>query len=157
MRITALPSAALLVFTSISLAAHADTLVVTGQGNTYTYTLPSAPTPDASQPGLYFTTVPTTSSSTYTQLGFGSPAYFADLGLIDPAGFQIGFSGPQLYTGTEAAPVLLEGTFSLINEADGSSYTAVIAPTVTPEPSSVLLLGTGLAGIVTTYRRGRSA
>lgn len=147
---------ALLAVSLLSASAQADTLVVSGEGSTYTFTLPASPTVNTSNLGDFFTTFPTSSDNVSNELGFGSATYAEDLGFIENSAVSvIGFSGPQLYSGSEAAPTLLTGTFALIDQTDGESYTATITSSVSPEPSSFLLLGTGLAGLTAIYRRKR--
>ena len=54
--------------------------------------------------------------------------------------------GPQLFSGTDANPMFLLGTFQLSDSPDLSTddYTLSISQVAaTPEPSSLLLLGTG--------------
>ena len=55
------------------------------------------------------------------------------------------FTGAQLYSGPESNPTLLPGTYNVNTEPGGSLATLVL--TLTPEPSSLLLLLTGLTAV----------
>ena len=54
--------------------------------------------------------------------------------------------GQTLYTGPESAPTFLTGDFAFPVDGDGSV-------TITPEPSSFVLLGSGLVGALGLMRR----
>jgi len=66
--------------------------------------------------------------------GLGIDVFYADLQL----------RGPQLFTGPDSAPVLATGAFNLSN---GTRVTVTSQFTSVPEPSTLLLFGTGLVGL----------
>jgi hypothetical protein len=166
-------SAAALCLSFSSVAAHADTLnfnVATGglfSSNSFsldTSTLPSSFTANS----IIYNNVQVTHNGVTTSdtVGF---AYFDGLseaavgsgilsfgdGLIQSSTDFISadfFSNQSLFTGSTATPTFNLGTFlgtaSHLTISDASPATAV-----TPEPSSILLLATGMMGIAFLYRR----
>lgn len=158
-------------------AACADTFTITGNGQIISWDLPDSPTPGSSQNnfGFVFDSALMTINGVprLTGVGFGSNIQ-PDLFLGDNVSVSVPneidggdpsygfFFGPQLFTGTEANPTFRLGTFTLTNFEDPSSggtpggvYSLTIAPsaTVTPEPSGILLLSTGLLGTAGLLRR----
>jgi PEP-CTERM motif len=136
--------------------AKADTFTYTFGGNTFVWQLPASPTIGAGdyETGHYFDTfdVP------YTENGVaqapGAILFFSSPG----GGFEgLGLNtfGPQLYSGTEQAPTFIPGTYHLNNGSlTGPLDTLVISsPVSSPEPSSLMLIGSGLLSLLGLARK----
>lgn len=164
-------------------AAHADTVddfLVTGHGLTLEFSLPANPTPDGKTPHANFylgdisfteNGVSMTAANVYfytKPLGGGFDLEYADGTPID----DLSFFGRKLFTGGVGNPTFKLGDFKLHRgdcvataddaEEDAESgcqggYRLTVSPgspsSVTPEPSSLLLLGTGALGTLAGIRR----
>jgi hypothetical protein len=165
---------ALFVSAFLPLAAHADTiddfvLTPVGGGSTITFSLPASP------PGNESTCPPNPGSclpgsetnfnvSTLVTIGNGTPTldsiifptgrFGGGLGIFPTVGLQL--MGPQLFLPDAANPTFLLGTFdvSALNPKGDPpfldySLTISAEPTApTPEPSSLILLNTGVFGLI---------
>jgi len=153
-------------------AARAETLdfSLTGNGQTLTFSLPSSPTLSSHYFGGFTVADVATSFNGTPQtldLGFDNtifPFFFGTTAIADPMDGDLAFgspadlfSGDSLFTGSGNAPVFNTGTFSESPVGSGVPYSLTITveatPTAVPEPSSLLLFGTGIAGLAGTGRR----
>jgi hypothetical protein len=142
-----------------------DQFTVTAGPDTTTFTLPASPTPSgtnaaciADLPPEFCISDVTVSvngvAETGNTLEFFDISQLGGLAVTGPGG-GIGFIdtvGAQLYSGNVSTPTFLLGTFDQTNFADGSSATVTISQ-VTPEPGSLVLLGSGMLGLVAIVRR----
>jgi hypothetical protein len=144
--------------------AKADTLdfTITGAGSTYTFSLPSSPTPDVvtvtsgfglnNQPIIFDSL--SLNSNIFFPLGTSILGGGLDLFIFVGGRFPVDsviLQGPQLFTGSEATPTFLTGQFTLMSPIDKNTYSLKIdsEPSPVPEPGSLVLLATGA---VATYR-----
>src|SRR6266513_2141985 len=120
-----------LILATQAKADSIDDFTYQAGGNTYTWQLPSSP---ALSPDSFLT----------LNLGGG-----LSLGDLIQGIFPISASDFQVYGGTEDAPTFLTGTFGLTDYAsDGNGLPASLTITAVPEPSSLMLLATGMLALL---------
>lgn len=152
---------AVLVFLSFLLLAAtqvradgANNYVYAANGNTFTWSLPANPamTSDNVDVGDYSTFCDVSLSENGVAMSGTLDFYNTNWG----GGFDLWTGtnfplvdayGPQLYTGLESAPTFLPGTFSFTDYGNGNGpvYGGTLQVTPAPEPSTLCMLGIGLA------------
>jgi PEP-CTERM motif len=164
--------AAVLCFVSLPPVARADSMdvfTIAYGSNVATFTLPSSPIPTGTNAECLSNFPPEfcISDVTVTVNGAaetGNTLEFFDIrqlggltitaeGDVSPFVDSI---GAQLYSGDVSMPTFLLGTFDQTSIVDRSDITVMITPervTITPEPSSLVLLGSGALGLVMALRR----
>lgn len=154
---------ALLGSTAVTVPASAAPLLYsftpTSPGaQSFTFNVDSQPVPLASAPFQFTARVQNFTSNGVARNVITNFDFYTPLNLGGLFSLNIGsFSGPQLFSGTTSAPILLAGRFTLSDGPFGSSgildVTSVAA--AVPEPGSwaMMIVGVGLAGSVIRRRK----
>lgn len=140
----------------VPFVAHATnldnfTLISNGDGSVLTFQLVGTPTTATTNAGGFELDDVTTSAGVRDILFFDA----SNGGGLTVDGSGLPY-GPQLFSGTDANPTFLLNTFQLSNNPDLTTddYTLSITDVVaTPEPSSLLMLGTGALAVCGVMRR----
>ncbi len=166
---------AVLAASALPLTASADPVdyfTLTGNGNTYTWSLPANETYPA-YPHLGYIVFPATVTTNGTAQTTGDIGFYTSAGIAGPDLYVPGIND-ALYgqwlanigpgpTGYVSVTFDL-GTFDLTDEHFGPSFGPPPPPTpytltvtqqaaTTPEPSSLALLGTGILGVAGVLKR----
>jgi hypothetical protein len=151
LRYSAILLGALMFAPLVAKASPVDLFSGSGDGNTFSFSLPASPTGTV-QHGInnfYISSVPVDFNGTISNVKIEFYDYggfdFLNVGtghLFD----HISLFGPQLFTGSLSAPAFNLGTFSLKNYQASSPYNLTISA-ATSEPSTLLLFGTGIAAL----------
>ncbi|WP_260736794.1 PEP-CTERM sorting domain-containing protein [Tunturiibacter lichenicola] len=163
------PLALLASASILPLAAHADTVddfLLTGHGNTITFSLPVPPqggavnADDFRVPSLLIDFNGHTAGASLDLFTSTVGGGF-DLTYFFPGGqSQVAAEGAQLFSGTTSAPTILPDTYLLEDRAGGTDTLTITQQpppaSPVPEPSTLLLLATGALGLITAGGRRRS-
>ena len=149
-----------------------DTFTISEAGRTITFPLPASPTPDSSQTGDAFVldsvTVRVNGAPMVEDIVFAKDAYgIGPFAQLTAGGYDVAaplseaqFSVGALYSGSEADPTFVVGSYGGGEFVPDEKETLTIAGpaatmpvSATPEPGTMVLLGTGLLGGAGALRR----
>ncbi len=153
--------AAAIAASALSTSAHAALLTFTISGDyDAVFQIDSSPTPDFVADGFLFA-VTNVAGFPGTTSGFADVSFFRGPfgGILVSEGFDYLFDaeGPQLYSGAEAAPTFLTGTYALSGLSTRGDFILTIADAAAavPEPASWTLMLSGFAIAGFALRRSR--
>ena len=163
-RLAILASSAFLCLCAPALA-HADMFTLTSGADTISFSAPASPIPSTTDTVNQFSldnvTFDVDGVPSMGDIYFYTSAVGGGLEVVDGIFMLplVSQTGPQVFTGAVTAPTFLPGNFSLQAYGDGSvfdgNFSLTILPdmTATPEPASLLLVGSGLLSITSVIRR----
>jgi PEP-CTERM motif len=159
--------------------AHADTFSFTSTDGTLDVTGSISGAPFFTEPtnggAIYQTSITANGTTIGSYVGLFNPVLSAGAGL-PPLDFSFYvqsddylYGGEQVYSGMPADPVLVPGIYDLTGyvpvlngQGDVTGYTVseggtlvIAAPSPTPEPSSFILLGSGVLSLAAVARERR--
>jgi hypothetical protein len=141
---------AVAVSTAIVARADTDNFTLTGQGNTVTFSLPSSPTPYAVGSDDFVldnVSVIVNGVGQTDGLDFYTPA---DGGGLEFADGDYNLYGLPVFSGSLSDPTFTLGDYALDlgSSTSGIAYNLDITNATAPEPSSILLLATGVLALL---------
>jgi hypothetical protein len=147
----------------ISPLAKADTLKfdITGTSDTYSFFLDSTPVIGSSVKGFSFTvnnidvTVDDLFGAT-SDITFFNIVRGGGISILDLPGGDVDLTGPQLYSGSESAPLFAPGGPFPLSSSAREPFDLTITDVATPEPGTLALLATGALASLGFVRRRRT-